>query len=183
MNGRARHTTRRSKCKVCGVEYVKQRIGQKTCSVACAIVLAKSQTAKTERRADREKRIKLKTRSDWLKDAQAVFNRWIRVRDDGQPCISCGRNSGAKMNAGHYRTVGSSPELRFNEENCHIQCEHCNSHLSGNIIEYRKRLIEKIGVDRVEWLEGKHEPLKLTIDEIIKLIEVYKDKIKIASSN
>jgi hypothetical protein len=86
------------------------------------------------------------------------------------------------MNAGHYRTVGSSPELRFNEENCHIQCEHCNSHLSGNIIEYRKRLIAKIGIDRVEWIEGKHEPLKLSIDEIITLIAFYKEKIKSAAN-
>ena len=86
------------------------------------------------------------------------------------------------MNAGHYRSVGSCPELRFNEENCFLQCEHCNSYLSGNIIEYRKRLADKMGAYKVEWIEGKHEPLKLTIDEIIKLISVYKEKIKNASN-
>jgi hypothetical protein len=82
------------------------------------------------------------------------------------------------MNAGHYRSVGACPELRFHPMNVHLQCEHCNSHLSGNIIEYRRRLATKIGVDRVEWLEGKHEPLKLTIDEIINLTDHYKELIR-----
>jgi hypothetical protein len=54
----------------------------------------------------------------------------------------------------------------------------CNAHLSGNQVNYRIELINRIGLDKVEWLEGKHEPLKLTIDEIKVLIAEYKSKIK-----
>lgn len=172
-------------CKVCGEKFVKQRIGQKTCSVPCAITLGKQVTEKMEQAAARMERKetkakleKLKTRSDWLKEAQVVFNKYIRLRDDGLPCISCGRLTGAKMNAGHYRSVGACPELRFNEENVHSQCEHCNSYLSGNAIEYRKRLILKVGQECVDRIEGKHEPLKLTIPEIQGLISTYREKIR-----
>jgi hypothetical protein len=79
------------------------------------------------------------------------------------------------MNAGHYMSVGSTPELRFNEDNVHKQCERCNSYFSGNLVNYRRELINRIGVERVEFLERKdHEPLKLTIDEIKELIKKYK---------
>lgn len=74
---------------------------------------------------------------EWTREVQVEFNRFIRARDANQPCISCGRQSGAKRNAGHYRPVGACPELRFCEINCHVQCEHCNSYNSGNLSLYR----------------------------------------------
>ncbi len=49
---------------------------------------------------------------------------------------------------------------------------------SGNIAEYRIRLIKKIGLDKVEWLEGPHEPAKYTIDDLKELIVKYKAKCK-----
>jgi len=119
----------------------------------------------------------LLTKSDYLKIAQQVFNAFIRKRDEHLACISCGTFTG-KINAGHYRSVGSCPELRFNEFNCHKQCEKCNTYLHSNAINYRIGLIKKIGVEKVEWLESKHEPLKLSIEEIKELIKIYKLKIK-----
>jgi hypothetical protein len=51
--------------------------------------------------------------------------------------------------------------------------------LSGNQIEYRKRLIKKIGVERVEWLEENgNQVKKWTIEELKELIKKYKQKIK-----
>ncbi|MBF3208519.1 recombination protein NinG, partial [Pseudomonas aeruginosa] len=50
--------------------------------------------------------------------------------------------------------------------NVHKQCAPCNNHKSGDIVNYRINLVRKIGAENVEWLEGPHEPLKLTIDEI-----------------
>lgn len=82
------------------------------------------------------------------------------------------------MNAGHYLSVGAHPELRFDEANCHIQCEHCNSYKSGNQAQYRPRLIAKVGQAEVDRLEGPQEPLKLTIPEIQELIAKYKAKVK-----
>lgn len=130
--------------------------------------------AKAARKAKRE--YYDNDRSHQLKLTQATFNGWIRFRDAGEPCISCGRNTGAKVNAGHYLSVGSHPELRFNSLNVWLQCEHCNMFKSGNIGEYRPRLIDKIGLELVEWLEGPHEPKKYTCEQL-KEIRAYYAKL------
>jgi len=137
---------------------------------------AKSRERKAKKQQREDKR-RLKTRSQWLKDAQAVFNKYIRLRDESDLCISCQRPP-KKKNAGHYRSVGACPELRFEELNVHLQCEHCNSYKSGNAIDYRINLVKKIGLDKVEWLEGPHEAKKYTIEEIKDAILTYKQKIK-----
>jgi hypothetical protein len=134
---------------------------------------------RAERRQTKERKVKLKTRSDWLKEVQVVFNAYIRKRDEDEPCISCGRHHQGQYHAGHYRSVGSTPELRFEELNVHKQCSTCNNYRSGNLIEYRIRLPAKIGLDKVEWLEGKHEPKHYTIDELKELKRIYREKIKL----
>lgn len=153
----------------CGQEYVQYTSLQNRCP-KCLADRAAERRRKDERKKLREAKEKLKTRSEWLKEAQAAFNKWIRLRDYGLPCISCGRHHKGQYHAGHYRTVGAHPELRFSEDNCHKQCAPCNNHKSGNVVEYRINLSKKIGVDRLEWLEGPHEPKKYTIEEI-KLIK------------
>ena len=178
------------KCKECGAYYIKKQSTQQVCSMKCAIAFSKrkaEEKRKKQEKSDRleasrrmrERKEKLKSRSDWLKDLQRVFNEFIRLRDVDLPCISCGRYHQGQYHAGHYRSVGACPELRFNEDNAHKQCSACNSHLSGNILEYRLGLIEKIGLERVEFLERKdHPPLKLSVEEIKDLIKVYKAKCK-----
>ena len=132
------------------------------------------------RKRDREKLKRLKTRSEWLKELQVIFNKFIRLRDAGLPCISCGAldDGSRQMQAGHYKTVGAHPALRFDESNCHSQCSRCNNFLSGNLLPYRVALIAKVGQAEVDRLEGKQEPLKLTIPEIQILIVEYKAKVK-----
>ena len=147
---------------------------QSCCGARCALMYVRNK----DKKELKERKEKLKSRSDWLREAQTVFNKWIRERDKGLACISCGRNTGSKINAGHYLAVGSHPELRFNELNNHLQCEHCNTFLSGNQIQYRAGLIKKIGIEQVEWLEGPHEPKKYTIDEIKSIKETYRLKLK-----
>ncbi len=176
-----------AKCPVlrCKLE-AKQVFGlRKFCGFEHAAEWAKTQQdkrkakEKTEaRRKDMEKLKSLKTRSEWLKDLQVVFNKYIRLRDEHLPCVSCGRFHQGQWHAGHYLSVGAHPELRFNELNVWRQCQPCNAHLSGNQINYRKELVKRIGAEEVEKLEGKHEPLKLTIPEIQELIAKYKAKVK-----
>jgi hypothetical protein len=126
----------------------------------------------------REAREKIKTRSQWLKEVQTEFNKFIRARDEKLPCISCQRFHTGQWHCGHYLSVGSNPALRFCEDNCHKQCAPCNNHLSGNIIAYRRAIIEKLGIQKVEWLEGHHEPKKYTIDELKALKAHYKQLYK-----
>lgn len=133
---------------------------------------------KIQRSELKKRKESLRPRSWYLSEAQKWFNKFIRLRDTGDSCISCQRNTGAKMNAGHYRSVGSAPELRYEELNCHLQCEHCNSYKSGNIEHYRPNLLAKIGLEKLEWIESKHEPKKYTIDQLKELIVEYKAKCK-----
>ena len=43
--------------------------------------------------------------------------------------------------------------MRFEEDNVNSQCKHCNYFMSGNLLNYRKNLINKIGLERVERLD------------------------------
>lgn len=170
------------KCKECGESFVPNKPMQKVCSVACAITHAKT-TGEAARKRDhakqaREAKQKLKGRSEYAKEAQQAFNAWVRERDSGLPCISCGRFHQGQWHAGHYRTVGSSPELRFEPLNCHRQCAPCNNHKSGDIVNYRINLVRKIGLEAVEWLEGRHEPKRYTIDDLKAIKAEYKAKLK-----
>jgi hypothetical protein len=123
--------------------------------------------------------VALRTKSEWLKLAQVEFNAYIRLRDHDRPCISCGRHHNGKWNAGHYRSVGAQGSMRFNELNCHKQCEPCNSHLSGAIAEYRIGLVKRIGIELVEWLEKDHPRQRSwTVEEIKALRHYYKNAQK-----
>lgn len=176
-------------CKHCKATFTPEKQFQTVCNPQCAYGLVRSQAAakakraadkqaRDERRQLREARERVKTRGQHLKEAQAAFNAYIRERDAGLPCISCGRHHNGQYHAGHYRTVGSCPELRFDEFNCHKQCAPCNNHLSGNLIEYRKGLIAKIGLAKVEWLEGPHAPAKLTIEQIKAIKTEYRARVR-----
>ena len=115
---------------------------------------------------------------DWLKLAQMTFNKYIRHRDKGLNCISCG-NEPKKANAGHFYSQGGHSNVRFNEDNVHLQCEHCNSYLSGNLLNYRIGIEKRIGTARLIVLEViAHETKKWTIQELNEIIETYKRKLK-----
>jgi hypothetical protein len=115
---------------------------------------------------------------DWLKLAQMTFNKWIRHRDKGLNCISCDKPP-KKANAGHYFSQGGHSNVRFNEDNVHLQCEHCNSYLSGNLLNYRIGIEKRIGTARLIVLEViAHETKKWTIQELNEIIETYKKKLK-----
>jgi hypothetical protein len=167
------------KCRVCPETFVPFSSLAKVCSVPCAREYNSQQAAKEFKQETKRRKVAIKTHSQWVKEVQVEFNKYIRARDMGKPCISCGRSSGAKINAGHYRPTSTHPELRFNEINCHLQCEHCNTYKSGNVGEYRFFLIGKIGLPLVEWLEGPHKPLKATIEELKFLKKYYKEQTKL----
>lgn len=92
------------------------------------------------------------TTASLKKRAQTVFNAWIRERDKGQPCISCGNTT--ELQAGHYYSAGHFPQLRFNEDNVHGQCLRCNYFVCGNLTPYRVNLEKKIGAERLATLDA-----------------------------
>ena len=166
-------------CKVCKCAISSPRPLQVVCGWACSEVWAvrkrekAERTAKAqERKADAVKRDKLKTRSEWIADAQKAFNLFIRLRDAGKPCICCGRSRnsgigiGGDWDAGHYRSRGSAPHLRFVENNVHAQLKQCNRWDAGNVVGYRLGLIQRIGLATVESLEADQTPRNYTIDDL-----------------
>ena len=170
-------------CKICKVKFTPTRPLQSVCSPNCAYIHAKAVRVKTERKETREAKVRLKSKSEWLKEAQTVFNQYIRLRDKDLPCISCQRFHTGQYHAGHYLTTGAHPELRFDEINVHKQCSACNNYLSGNIVEYRINLISKIGIDAVNYLESKHQPKHYTIEDIKTLKAIYREKVKTLTTN
>lgn len=178
------------KCKTCKQEFTPTKFGQVVCCYDCALSLAASNRAKAEKLArvkdkheTKAKLDKLKSKAQWAREAQTAFNAWVRQRDAGQPCISCGRHHAGQNHAGHYLSVGARPELRFTEINVWLQCAPCNTYLSGNAVLYRKALIAKIGAAQVDWLEGPHEPRRDTIDDLKAIKATYLAKTKQLKAN
>ena len=169
---------RMKKCKVCGAEYAPRSLAQVVCSVDCASTYTTLARQKKERKNDTLRKLQLKSRVEWIRDAQQACNAYIRKRDESLPCVSCGCTNPRQWHAGHYRTTKAAPELRFHEDNIHKQCQPCNEHLSGNLIPYRSELIKRIGLAQVEWIEGPHQPAKWTIEELKEIIAYYKQKTK-----
>lgn len=165
-------------CKICGVKFEPTYTSfQKTCSDLQCIIQFGRKEAERLQKAKQKQEKKQHRESDkgyWVKRLQTTFNKWIRHRDSGQPCISCAKVMTGQIHAGHYKTVGGHPELRFEPDNCHAQCAQCNNWKSGNLSEYRANLIKKIGLERVEWLEGPHDKRNYTIPELKDLLELYK---------
>ncbi|AIG00912.1 recombination protein NinG [Pseudomonas fluorescens] len=176
------------KCRVatCRASFVPQRLGQAVCSPKCALATVEVQKAKEKkslaqagRRDIKVRKEAMKSRADHLKDTQHAFNAWIRQRDIGQPCISCGTTADVQYCAGHYRTTAAAPELRFEPLNVNLQCNrNCNMGKSGNLLGYRPGLIKKIGIEAVEWLEGPHEAKKYTVEDLKAITSEYRAKTK-----
>lgn len=169
---------KKKKCSICRAEFEKRNSMQKTCSIPCAIKQAFKDKEKIEQREKRKKLEATKTLKDYLKEAQIECNAYIRLRDKGEACISCGRYFRGKDQAGHYRSTGAAPQLRFNEDNIHSQCVSCNMHKSGSGIEYRINLIKKIGLERVEALENNNSPALFTIEKAKEIKKYYREKRK-----
>ena len=175
----------------CKQKFMPEREFQVACSFECAILYSKQLTVKREatkkRNAGKELRAYKKTHKPTLLQlAQKLVNQFIRLRDEKELCISCGHNfsNGRQAHAGHYIARSKSSLLRFSEENIHKQCSICNDHLSGNIGNYRVGLIEKIGIERVEYLEANATSLKTwTVEELQEVITKYRMKIKQFGAN
>ncbi len=168
---------RKKKCPECKEWFIPKREFQKVCGdIKCAIAHGKKTLKQTQNKAKKD--LNQNTTSYLKKKAQGYFNRFIRLRDADLPCISCGHNGDRQFHAGHFRPTGRNQALRFNEDNCHKQCSICNNHLSGNLVPYRKNLIKKIGIERVEKLESTNGTKSYTVEELKEVITEYRIKIK-----
>ena len=172
------------KCKYCKSNFVPIAFLQKNCFDPNCVT---EWIQETKQKAWQKKKAKLKadlmTIQDHIKLAQQVFNKFIRLRDAGQNCISCNKKP-LKENAGHFYNANNHWNVRFNEHNVNLQCEYCNTYLHGSLIQYREGLINKIGFYKFSIL--KHEASKTrkyTIEELKEIIKIYKTKCKELENN
>jgi endogenous inhibitor of DNA gyrase (YacG/DUF329 family) len=157
------------------------------CSYGCLIAYSKSEAGqkvvqKAKRAEIKEKKESLKTARDYIKDCQTAVNAYVRYRDEGKPCISCGNlpenKLGGTMDAGHYRSRGSASHLRFNTLNIALQCVRCNRWESGSAISFRLGLIDKIGEDLVLALEADNEPRKFTVEYLKRCTAIFRKRLR-----
>jgi hypothetical protein len=176
------------KCKVCREEFTPRNPMQTVCGPSCAYEIVKKAAEKKikqaqadQRKTDRAKRQQQKTLPTLKKEAQREFNRFIRLRDSGKPCICCGfpivgGAIGGAVDCGHYRSVGSAPGLRFNENNAHAQRKVCNRWGAGRAVDYRIGLINRIGLAAVEALEADNSVRKYTREELVEIRNTYRKR-------
>lgn len=194
----------RRKCKVCGEKFTPQYDNIRWCcpehGAIYALDLRAKEKVKAEAKRIREnhqaekegrqrrqaKRESFKTKAQWDKEAQSAFNRYIRIRDEGKPCISCDASlvgkgnflTGSAIDASHYRSRGAASHLKFNVFNVHSACTRCNRQLSGNAVEYRIRLIKRIGIELVERLESDNEPRRFDIPYLQRIKSIFTRKAR-----
>lgn len=139
----------------------------KFCTYEHAIEYANKKTAgnkkKKQRAVDSQQKKELMTRSKWFARLQALVNQFVRYRDSGEPCCTCGTtNPNIKYDAGHCFTVAARSDIRFELTNIHRQCSNnCNVHGSGMRNEYEQFIIVRYGADHLEWLKEVKPSLKV----------------------
>lgn len=167
-------------CKGCSKKFEAAHKGVKVCSPECGVVYAKEEIAKQKRKEARQakKEMRESDKKYWRQQFRSYLHKWIReVRDKDKPCVSCGKKIGAKekCDAGHFYSDGGHSALRYHEWNIHKQCVRCNRHLSGNLIEYAKRLPDRIGQEAFDWLdEHKNDIKSWTLEELKAGAKKYK---------
>ena len=176
---------KQKKCKECSEMFTPFRSTQIVCSPICSIKYSKALNDKKDAKEWSKRKSELKKKDkgtkDYYQDALKIFNEYIRKRDKDKPCVSCGAKAGTyRISSGHYFPQGQNKSIALDERNAHGQCWYnCNSQKSGNLSEYYPELINRIGIDNYNDLVEKKKIAKhYTIDELLEIINYYKNKLK-----
>jgi hypothetical protein len=108
----------------------------------------------------------------------AIFSLYVRKRDFGKGCISCGMLHGNNgYQAGHYISrVHLS--TRWDERNVNAQCMPCNVWRRGNAGEYTLGLQAKYGPDIIkELVDLKHQTVKFNRSDLEAKIEEFRIRL------
>lgn len=150
--------------------------GNPDCAVQYGLTLQAQRLDKERKAVRRDTKIRLerlKSPSDIANDIQPIFNRCIVMRDKlaGHGCISCDtKKAGIQYCAGHFRSRGATSALRFNPDNVFLQCnKNCNSSRGGNALEAEKRILVRIGAERLEAVKNHNEVKHWTREELYAL--------------
>jgi hypothetical protein len=168
------------RCKNCKDKFEPIRFNHKYClKDECIRAFVAETKEKMWKQTKVRMKNEIKTTSDWMKEAQKIFNQYIRLRDKHKPCVSCESKLGSKYDAGHYFSSGGHKAVTFDEDNVHGQCVACNQYKHGNLLNYQIGIEKRIGAERLLQLHEKaHQTRKYSADELQEIIKTYKQKIK-----
>lgn len=130
-----------------------------------------------------EEEARLKSIKWLLINTRNACHTYIKLRDEGKPCISCGMPYNTSFQAGHFYKAETFSNIKFNEFNINGQCKGCNLHKEGNESEYRVNLPKRIGQDAFDEInrlarEYKQSNFKWHKDELNKIRTHYINKAK-----
>jgi len=142
---------------------------------------------KQKRQQDRATKEKLKTKGQWTKEAQAAVNAYVRHRDKDKQCISCGTSLrsaslGGGYDAGHYRSRGSAPHMRFRTDQIFGQCKKCNRWMSGNVDKMRVGIVWRYGQEYLDRIEMDNTPKNYSIDDLKRIKSIFTKKLRLRSN-
>lgn len=101
-----------------------------------------------------------------------LSHKYIRLRDPF--CITCEKPT---VHAGHF--IHNRTIIDYDPRNLNGQCYTCNVWKSGNHDAYRIKLIERIGIANVEWLESAKDVIfRPSVEWYEGLIAWYTKKLK-----
>ena len=170
------------KCKYCRQPFEPSVFLQKNCfDPNCVTEWINEVKQKNWQKKKAKLKLDLMTVQDYIKLAQQVFNKYIRLRDAGNLCISCGKTLKiGNIDAGHMWSAGGHSNLRFNEFNVNAQCSRpCNKDKAGDINNYRLGFIIRYGTQKLEEIDALAKiEKKFTIEELKEIIKIYKAKCK-----
>lgn len=179
-------TTKPPKCRHCKVRMPEDQ-PRRALHEECIGPWLEVQTAKKiaarlkrERAETKARRLALKRPIEWERECLEIVQKIARLRDRHDGCISChmGANYGGAWHGSHFRPAGNNAAVQFNLWNIHKACAQCNLFKGGNIGEYRPRLIQKIGLERVEWLESQTQAVKRNVPYLIRFKAVMGKRLR-----
>lgn len=169
-------------CPAHGAIYALELRAKEKIKAEAKRIREQKEAEKEGRKRRAERREALKTKSQWRVEAQAAFNKYVRLRDEGLPCISCGRlpeqKYGGSMDCGHYRSRGAASHLAFNLHNTAGQCVFCNRNMSGAQKAFELGLIDRIGADKVEALNNENSNRKFDIPYLQRIKSIFTRKAR-----
>lgn len=98
------------------------------------------------------KKSKLKTLSKWKKELDAIFSKYVRLRDN-DTCYTCNLKMEHNRSQNGHFVPRQYMATRFDETNCHCQCYACNMLYNGQPSRYAQRLRQEYGDEIIDSLE------------------------------
>jgi len=135
--------------------------------------------------AERKDRVKL---GHLLSNTKNICHEYIRLRDKGKDCISCGIQYLEDFQAGHFYKAELFSNLKYDELNISGQCRQCNLRKEGNESGYRSGIIQRYGFEHLRYLDEKAKAYKQNHfewdrEQLIEIRDYYKEKLKLLKQN